>query len=71
MHVAHLQYTTAIRQYYCTDKRFDALKFMDTEIYLLWVATWCMIEIALLRTCQLSLVHVVVKKRVLWDLSQR
>jgi hypothetical protein len=53
-------------------KQFDALKLMeDTEIHLLWEATWRMIEIALLRTCQLSAVHVVVKKHVLWCLSQR
>jgi len=71
MHAACLQYTKAIREFYYTDKQFDALKLMDTEIPLLWVATWRMIEIALLRTSQQSAVHVIVKKRVLWCLSQR
>jgi hypothetical protein len=67
-----IQYTKGIRVCYYTDKRFDALKLLeDTEIHLLWVATWCMIEIALLRTCQLNVVHVVVKERVLWHLLQR
>lgn len=72
MHAACLQYTKAIRECSYTDKRFDALKLMgDTEIHLLWVATWCMIENALLRACQLSVVHIVVKERVLRRLSQR
>lgn len=47
MNAACLQCTKAIRECCDTDNRFDALKLMEyNEIPLLWVETWCMIEIA-------------------------
>lgn len=59
MQAACLQHTKAIRECYDTDKRFDALKLTEnTKTNFLYVATWRMIDIALLRTYQLRVVQI-------------